>query len=226
VKRASLITNERIQNGDVIVGLSSYGKTFYEKEYNSGLGSNGLTSARHDVLSAFYAEKYPESFNPALSGNVAYIGNKKMTDSVTIENGSVMEVGKLLLSPTRTFAPLMKEILSEHASKIHGMVHCSGGGQTKCMKYLPGDFTVVKDNLHKPPAIFKLILENSGSSDKEMFEVFNMGTRMELYCAKADAPALIDLANTFGISAQVIGHVESGEKALFIHHNSNIIKYS
>lgn len=225
--KQKLITNDKIQAGDVIVGFASFGQTTYETEYNSGLGSNGLTSARHDVLHAYYGEKYPESFNPILDKSVAYIGNKKMTDEIVIEDGSTKTVGKLLLSPTRTYAPLLQDLLLNHFDKIHGLIHCSGGGQTKCMKYLPQEFTIIKDNLHTPPAIFDLIQANSGSSDKEMFEVFNMGTRMELYCKPEDAETFIAAAKKLNIGAQVIGRVEAGDgkKKLIIRHKNQELTY-
>lgn len=225
--KEKLITNDKIQPGDVIIGFAGFGKAVYETEYNSGLGSNGLTSARHDVLSSYYAEKYPESFNPALDSSVAYIGNKKLTDEIEVEDGNKHSIGKLLLSPTRTYAPLMKVLLADHFDKIHGLIHCSGGGQTKCMKYLPGNFKIVKDNLHTPPAIFDLIQTNSGSSDKEMFEVFNMGTRLELYCKLEDAQAFLDAASELQIGAQIIGRVEdgNGKKELVIHHKGQELTY-
>lgn len=225
VPKSQLITNEKIQPGDVIVGLASYGKTNYENEYNSGIGSNGLTSARHDVLNKSYFEKYPESFNPILSANVAYIGKYKMTDTITVEDGSQQIVGKLLLSPTRTFAPVMHKILTTHTDKVHGLIHCSGGGQTKCLKYLPSAMTIIKDNLHEPPAIFGMIKECSGSDWKEMFEVFNMGTRMEIYCSKDDAQTMIDIAHEFGVKAQIVGKIVEGPKKLEIHYQQEVISY-
>jgi phosphoribosylformylglycinamidine cyclo-ligase len=202
-----LITNEKIQAGDVIVGFSSYGQTTYEAEYNSGIGSNGLTSARHDVLGKFYAEQYKESYENSLSGDVVYIGKYKMTD----ENAG-FQIGKLLLSPTRTYAPLLKVLFENYFEAIHGLIHCSGGGQTKCLKYLPGDFRVVKDNLFEPPVIFQLIQQSSGSNNREMYQVFNMGHRLELFTDAASAELMIAAARKFGIEAQVIGRVEGGNK--------------
>lgn len=214
-----LITNDKIKPGDVIVGLASYGQSTYETEYNSGIGSNGLTSARHDVLSKHYAENFKETFDNSLPNEVVYIGNNRLTDPVSrIQHpGSgipypVSRIGKLLLSPTRTYAPVLKELLQDHFDKIHGLIHCSGGGQTKCLKYMPGNFRIIKDNLFEPPAIFKIIQENSGSSNKEMYEVFNMGFRLEIYCDPADASVMIDAAKRFDIEAQVIGRVEAGKK--------------
>ena len=221
-----LITNDKITAGDVIVGLASYGQANYETEYNSGLGSNGLTSARHDVLSKFYATTYKESFDNNLNDEVVYIGTNKLTDIITRNDGIETTVGKLLLSPTRTYAPVLKEILNNHFDKVHGLIHCSGGGQTKCLKYLPHNFKIVKDNLFDPPEIFKLIAKSSGSNAKEMYEVFNMGCRLEIYCKQEDAQTMIDTANAFGIAAQIIGRVEvSDKKCLTIKVNGEEIEY-
>ena len=222
-----IISNDKIKAGDVIVGLASYGKASYETKYNSGIGSNGLTSARHDVLHKFYAEKYKESFNTELDDDVVYIGNHKLLDSlITPEGQEPLTVGEMLLSPTRTYAPVLKELLQDHFDKIHGLIHCSGGGQTKCMKYLPGDFKIIKDNLFAPPEIFNIIQKNSGSSDKEMYEVFNMGCRLEIYCAAEDAQTMIDAAKKFNIDAQVIGRVEaSAKKELVIKTKDGEIGY-
>jgi phosphoribosylformylglycinamidine cyclo-ligase len=207
-----LITNDNIQAGDVIVGLASFGQANYETEYNSGLGSNGLTSARHDVLSKFYAQNFKESFDNNLSDDVVYIGTNKLTDEVVRSDGEKTTIGKLLLSPTRTYAPVLKALLQNHFSKIHGLIHCSGGGQTKCLKYLPHNFKIIKDNLFDAPEIFNIIEKSSGSSLKEMYEVFNMGCRLEIYCSQEDAQTMIDTANGFGIAAQIIGRVEAGNK--------------
>jgi phosphoribosylformylglycinamidine cyclo-ligase len=207
-----LITNDNIQAGDVIVGLASFGQANYETEYNSGLGSNGLTSARHDVLCKFYAETFKESFDNNLSDDVVYIGTNKLTDEVVRTDGEKTTIGKLLLSPTRTYAPVLKALLQNHFSKIHGLIHCSGGGQTKCLKYLPSNFKIIKDNLFDAPEIFNIIEKSSGSSLKEMYEVFNMGCRLEIYCSQEDAETMIETANGFGIAAQIIGRVEAGNK--------------
>jgi phosphoribosylformylglycinamidine cyclo-ligase len=207
-----LITNDKIQAGDVIVGLASFGQANYETEYNSGLGSNGLTSARHDVLNKFYAETFKESFDNNLSDDVVYIGTNKLTDEVVRNDGEKTTIGKLLLSPTRTYAPVLKALLQNHFSKIHGLIHCSGGGQTKCLKYLPGNFKIIKDNLFDAPQIFNIIEKSSGSSLKEMYEVFNMGCRLEIYCAANNAQTMIETANGFGIAAQIIGRVEASTK--------------
>ena len=215
--KSKLITNDLIAPGQVIVGFSSYGQAAYETAYNSGLGSNGLTSARHDVLHHDYATKYPETFEPTLKEEVVYLGKNKMTDEIEIEGFGKINIGKLLLSPTRTYAPLVKEILTHHFDAVKGMIHCSGGGQTKCMKYLPGPMRLVKNNFLPVPPIFKLIQENSGANTREMYQVFNMGHRLEIFTEANNAQALIDLAKTFNIQAQIIGKVEaSTQKELIL----------
>ncbi len=215
--KSKLITNDKIAAGQVIVGFSSYGQASYESSYNSGLGSNGLTSARHDVLEHSYAKKYPETFEPSLNEEVVYIGKNKMTDTVAIPGFGNISIGKLLLSPTRTYAPLVKAILDKHFDAVMGMIHCSGGGQTKCMKYLPGPMRIVKDNFLEVPPIFNLIQENSGANAKEMYQVFNMGHRLEIFTNEETASALIALAKTFNIEAQIIGKVEaSTQKELIL----------
>ncbi len=215
--KAKLITNDKIAAGQVIVGFSSYGQASYETAYNSGLGSNGLTSARHDVLEHSYAKKYPETFEPSLNEQVVYIGKNKMTDTMAIPGFGEISIGKLLLSPTRTYAPLVKAILDKHFEAVKGMIHCSGGGQTKCMKYLPGPMRIVKDNFLEVPPIFNLIQENSGANTKEMYQVFNMGHRLEIFTDEKLAMDLISLAKTFNIEAQVIGRVEaSSQKELIL----------
>jgi len=206
-----LITNEKIKEGNVIVGFSSFGQANYESEYNSGLGSNGLTSARHDVLSKHYAKEYPETFEPTLNDAVVYLGKNKMQDPITV-NGKSTNIGKLLLSPTRTYAPLMKQLIDQHFDAITGVIHCSGGGQTKCMKYLPKSLKILKDNLFEAPPIFKLIQENSGATDYEMYQVFNMGHRLEVFTHPDSAAAMIDIANSLGIEAQIIGSVAASNK--------------
>ena len=194
------------------MGLASFGQANYEHEYNSGLGSNGLTSARHDVLGKFYAENFKESFDNSLNDDVVYIGSHKLTDEIVRNDGKKTTIGKLLLSPTRTYAPVLKSLLTNHFEKINGLIHCSGGGQTKCLKYLPGNFKIIKDNLFDAPEIFKIIEKSSGSKLKEMYEVFNMGCRLEIYCEKENAPTMIELAESFGIAAQIIGRVEESQK--------------
>lgn len=206
--KAKLITNQKIAPGDVIVGLAGFGQTHYETSYNSGLASNGLTSARHDSLHKTYGARFPESYDNGLDESVVYIGPHQLSDTINVEGQSVT-VGQLLLSPTRTFAPVLAKMITEHFDDIHGLVHCSGGGQTKCLKYLPGPMKLVKDNLFAPPAVFELIQKASGADQREMYQVFNMGTRMEVYTSAAAADRLIELARSFGVAAQVIGHVES-----------------
>jgi phosphoribosylformylglycinamidine cyclo-ligase len=224
-----IISNEKIKAGDVIVGFASYGQSNYETAYNSGLGSNGLTSARHDVLSKFYAENFKESYDTNLSDDVVYIGKQKLTDSITFttdDSQLTTTIGKLILSPTRTYAPVMKGLLGNHFDKIHGVIHCSGGGQTKCMKYLPGNFRIIKDNLFEAPEIFNIIKANSGSNNKEMYEVFNMGCRLEIYCDAGDADTMIAAATELGIAAQLIGRVEeSDKKELVIKLKDEEIRY-
>ena len=221
-----LVTNDKIQAGDVIVGLASFGQANYETEYNSGLGSNGLTSARHDVLGKFYAENFKESYDNNLNEEVVYIGSNKLSDEIVRNDGEKTSIGKLLLSPTRTYAPVVKNLLTNHFEKIHGLIHCSGGGQTKCLKYLPGNFKIIKDNLFAPPEIFNIIAKSSGSNLKEMYEVFNMGCRLEIYCAADDAKAMIDTAESYGIAAQIIGRVEpSTKKELLIKTGIEEINY-
>jgi len=220
-----LVTNDKIDVGNVIVGFASSGKAVYETEYNSGLGSNGLTSARHDVLSKYYAEKYPETFEPKLNAEVVYIGKNKVEDTFTIDN-SPFTIGKLLLSPTRTYAPLLKALLDKHFDDITGIIHCSGGGQTKCMKYLPKPLKIVKDNLFEVPPIFKLIQENSGADYREMYQVFNMGHRLEVFTNPQAAEAMIAIAASFGIEAQIVGRVEAAaEKELVLKGSFGEIKY-
>jgi phosphoribosylformylglycinamidine cyclo-ligase len=221
-----IISNDNIQAGDVIVGLASFGQASYETTYNSGIGSNGLTSARHDALSKYYANHFKESYDNQLPEDVVYIGNNKLTDTIKAADGKEYEIGQLIMSPTRTYAPVLKKLLSESFDKIHGLIHCSGGGQTKCMKYLPGNFKIVKDNLFIAPPVFDLLQQNSGSNYKEMFEVFNMGCRLEIYCDTADAQLMIDAAASFGIDAQIIGRVEAAEqKELLIEYKGETIRY-
>lgn len=207
-----IIHNERIQPGDCIIGLSSYGQANYERFPNSGIGSNGLTAARHDMLHNEYATRFPESYETLMDETVVYSGKFRLTDPVPIENSGFENIGKLLLSPTRTYAPVLSVLLQDHFDAIHGLVHCSGGGQTKCLKYMPEQVRIVKDQLFEPPIVFKLIQDQSGASLQEMYEVFNMGTRMEIYCAKADARRLIEVIQSFGIEARVIGRVEKDVK--------------
>jgi phosphoribosylformylglycinamidine cyclo-ligase len=208
--KSKLVTNEKIAEGNVIVGFASFGQANYETEYNSGLGSNGLTSARHDVLGKQYKD-YPETFEPKLNDAVVYLGKNAMTDTIEID-GKPTNVGKLLLSPTRTYAPLMKQLLDQYFDNITGLIHCSGGGQTKCMKYLPKPLRIVKDNLFAPAPIFQLIQENSGADDREMYQVFNMGHRLEVFTDAETAPKLIAEGAKLGIEARIVGRVEASEK--------------
>jgi phosphoribosylformylglycinamidine cyclo-ligase len=202
--RANVVNNENIAAGDVIVGLASYGKAAYETEYNGGMGSNGLTSARHDVFAKKYAELYPESYDAAVPQELVYSGSRNLNDEV---EGSPINAGKLVLSPTRTYAPVIKALLETMRSKVHGMVHCSGGAQTKVLHFVT-DKHVIKDNLFDVPPLFAMIAKESGTDWKEMYKVFNMGHRMEIYLAPEDAQAVIDLAQSFGIEAKIIGRVE------------------
>ncbi len=221
-----IISNDKIKAGDVIIGLASYGQASYESAYNSGIGSNGLTSARHDVLGKFYAENYKESFDNKLDEEVVYIGKNRLTDRVEVKSQKSKTIGELILSPTRTYAPVLKQLLDNHFEKIHGLIHCSGGGQTKCLKYLPGNFKIIKNNLFEVPPIFEIIKQNSGSSWREMYEVFNMGCRLEIYCDAADAEIMIAAVNNFEIEAQIIGRVaESDKKELLIKLKDEEIVY-
>ena len=205
MKKIDVITNSNIQSGDVIVGLSSFGQASYESEYNGGMGSNGLTSARHDVFAKYLSEKYPESYDSSVPKSLVYSGSKKLTD--TLADLSV-DVGKLVLSPTRTYAPIIKEILEKYRSDIHGMVHCSGGAQTKVLHFVD-DVHVIKDNLFDIPPLFDLIQKESNTDWKEMYKVFNMGHRMELYVPQEIADSIIAISNSFGVEAKVIGRVEA-----------------
>jgi len=207
-----LVTNDGIRAGDVIVGFASFGQANYETAYNSGLGSNGLTSARHDVLHKTYGARFHESYDTSLDEHVVYIGPHRMTDIVEVPGFGGIDIGHLLLSPTRTYAPLLKQLLTEQFDAIHGLIHCSGGGQTKCMKYLPGNFRVVKDNLFEPPVIFQLIQAASGSDRREMYQVFNMGHRLEIFTDERSADALIRAGQAFGIEGRVVGRVEAADK--------------
>jgi phosphoribosylformylglycinamidine cyclo-ligase len=205
MKRTDVISNHTIQPGDVVVGLASFGQASYETTYNGGMGSNGLTSARHDVFNHSLAEEFPETFDPSVPKDLVYSGSKNLTDPV--EN-SPIDAGKLVLSPTRTYAPVIKKILDHHRSEIHGMVHCSGGAQTKVLHFVD-NVHVVKNNLFSVPPLFKLIQEESSTDWKEMYKVFNMGHRMEIYVSPELADSIIAISNSFGIAAQIVGHVEA-----------------
>ena len=207
--KSKVISNEKIKPGNVIVGLASYGQATYENEYNSGIGSNGLTSARHDILSKYYAENFKESYDNSLDEEVVYIGKHKISDI------------KGILSPTKTFAPLMKKILESNFDEVDGLIHCSGGGQTKCLKYIPENVRVIKDNLFPVPDIFIKIQEASKADDREMYQVFNMGCRMEIYTNAQFAETIITEAKQFNIDAQVIGRVEASDKKALLIKTGN-----
>ncbi len=202
--RNHVIPNEGIQPGDLIVGLASSGKASYEREYNGGMGSNGLTSARHDVFDKIYRDKYPETFDPEVNKSLIYSGSKKLTDSV---DGSPLDAGKLVLSPTRTYAPVVRSVLKHNRDRIHGMIHCSGGAQTKILHFIEG-LRIVKDNMFDIPPLFKMIQSESGTDWKEMYQVFNMGHRLEFYVSEEIVDDIIEISESFDIHAKVIGHVE------------------
>ena len=205
IKRSEVITNAQIQGGDVIVGLASFGQSTYEDTYNGGMGSNGLTSARHDVFHKILAQKYTESFDPSVPSDLVYAGTKSLTDAV---DGVPIDAGKLVLSPTRTYAPIVKKILAHHRSHIHGMVHCSGGAQTKVLHFVE-DVHVIKDNLFPVPPLFQLIQQQSQTDWKEMYKVFNMGHRMEIYLPQAYANDIITISESMGVAARIVGRVEA-----------------
>jgi phosphoribosylformylglycinamidine cyclo-ligase len=222
MKRADVISNHNIKPGNVIIGLSSYGKTTYESEYNSGMGSNGLTSARHDVFAPYLAEKYPESFDPSLSSDLYYSGNLKITEKIV---GMDLDAGKLVLSPTRTYAPVVRSILRSMRPEINGMVHCSGGGQTKIMHFVD-NIHIIKDNLFEVPPLFKLIQEQSATPWIDMYKVFNMGHRFEIYTDGRNASEIIEIATGFNLEAKIIGHCQaSGEKRLTISSEYGRFEY-
>jgi len=224
MKRSDVITNEKIKAGDVIVGLSSSGKTNYEKEYNSGIGSNGLTSARHDFFNKSVAEKHPETFDSKIDSSLVYSGKYNLRDKINV-GAETIEAAKLVLSPTRTYVPIVKKLFSEMKNDIHGMIHCTGGGQTKAMKFID-NMHIIKDNLFTPPPLFSLIKESSGTSWKEMYSVFNMGHRMEIYLSENDAQPVIDIASEFNLEAKIIGHCEAAEKtSMTITSPEGIINY-
>ncbi|WP_116124893.1 AIR synthase-related protein [Lewinella sp. IMCC34183] len=211
LRRDQVIVND-IRPGNVIVGLASYGQATYEDAYNGGMGSNGLTSARHDVFKKEYADKYPESFDPEVPRKVIYSGSRSLTEKITVD-GQETTVGKLVLSPTRTYLPVLKQLLDRVGPGLSGLIHCTGGAQTKVVKFIDPDVRVVKDKLFPVPPLFELIRKESGTDWREMYQVFNMGHRLEAYVGERDAQTVIDVAKSFGIDAQVIGHVEAGERA-------------
>ena len=212
MKREDVISNHTIQAGDVIVGLASYGKSNYENEYNGGMGSNGLTSARHDVFEKTLSATYPESFDPAVPLDLVFSGSKKLTDPILIDvnTSQTITAGKLVLSPTRTYAPVIKKVLTQYRKHIHGLVHCSGGAQTKVLHFINNNIHVIKDNLFPVPPLFELIHEQSGTTWEEMYKVFNMGHRMEIYVPESIAQEIINISKSFNIDAQIIGRVETG----------------
>ena len=222
MKRSDVISNSNIADGDVIVGLSSFGTANYESEFNGGMGSNGLTSARHDVFNKLLAQKYPESFDPAVPDDLVYSGTKHLKDKIS---GVPVDAGKLVLSPTRTYAPIIKKVLDKMHNKIHGMVHCSGGGQTKVLHFI-NDLHVVKDNLFPVPVLFDLIQKESKTSWREMYKVFNMGHRMELYVENDYATEIIEISRSFGVDAKVVGRVQKSNKpSLTIHSEMGKFEY-
>ena len=222
MKRSDVIDNANIRPGDVIVGLSSSGQATYEQRYNGGMGSNGLTSARHDVFHKYLAKKYPESYDHTVPETLVYSGTKRLTD--VIESLGI-DIGQLVLSPTRTYAPVIKKILDELRPQIHGMVHCTGGAQTKVLHFVDDNCRVVKDNLFPAPPLFQIIKEESQTEWKEMYQVFNMGHRMEIYLHPDTAQKVIDISQGFGIEAQIVGHIENGKRSLTIHSEYGVFHY-
>lgn len=222
MKRSEVIDNANIRPGDVIIGLSSTGQATYEKTYNGGMGSNGLTSARHDVFAKYLAEKFPESYDNAVPDDLVYSGEYQLTDSI---EGVEIDAGHLVLSPTRTYAPIIKKVLDAHRSHIHGMVHCTGGAQTKVLHFIGDNCKVVKDNLFPVPPLFKTIQRCSGTDWKEMYKVFNMGHRMEIYVAPEYAQEIIDISKSFNVDAQIIGHIEEGKRSLTIQSELGTFEY-
>ena len=225
MKRCDVIDNANICPGDVIVGLSSTGQATYEKQYNGGMGSNGLTSARHDVFSKYLAEKYPESFDDAVPEELVYSGGCRLDTPIDIGNGKIVEAGKLVLSPTRTYAPVIKKLLDAMRPEIHGMVHCTGGAQTKVLHFVNDNCRVVKDNMFPVPPLFRLIKEQSGTDWREMYQVFNMGHRMEIYVQPEHAEQVMSVSKSFNIDAQVIGHIEEGARSLVIQSELGTFTY-
>jgi phosphoribosylformylglycinamidine cyclo-ligase len=223
--REQVISNHKIKTGNVIVGLASFGQATYESEYNGGMGSNGLTSARHDVFNKTIAAKYPETYDPAVPYDLVFSGGLNLTDEIEIENYGKITAGKLVLSPTRTYAPIIKKILDQFPSQIDGMVHCSGGGQTKVLHFV-NNVHIIKNNLFPIPPLFKLIQEQSGTAFQEMYQVFNMGHRMEIYVDESIAQSIIDIAKSFNVAAQIIGRVEAADaKQLTIESEFGTFKY-
>ena len=225
MKLRDVIDNANIRPGDVIVGLSSTGQATYEKRYNGGMGSNGLTSARHDVFSKYLAEKYPESYDHQVPEELVYSGGCRLDTPVEIGNGNVVTAGELVLSPTRTYAPVIKKLFDEMRPDIHGMVHCTGGAQTKVLHFVGDNCRVVKDNMFPVPPLFRLIKEQSGTDWREMYQVFNMGHRMEIYVQPEMAERVIEISKSFNIDAQIIGHIEEGQRSLTIQSEFGKFNY-
>lgn len=221
MKRSDVINNANIRPGDVIVGLASFGQATYEKEYNGGMGSNGLTSARHDVFSKYIAEKYPETYDKAVPEELVYSGKYKLTDM----GAAGANIGKLVLSPTRTYAPVVRRLLDELRPRIHGMVHCTGGAQTKVLHFVGENCRIIKDNMFPVPPLFRIIAEESGADWSEMYKVFNCGHRLEVYVSPEDAEKVIAISKSFNIDAQVIGHIEEGPKSLTIRSEFGEFNY-
>ena len=222
MKKSDVVDNASIQKGDVIIGLSSYGKARYEQSYNAGMGSNGLTSARHDIFEKSYAKKYPESFDQGMPNELVYIGSKKLTDKI---DGLDIDVGNLVLSPTRTYAPIIKKMLKNLRPHLHGMIHCSGGGQTKVLHFVD-KLKVIKDNLYPTPPLFNMIQQESGTNWSEMYKVFNMGHRMELYVSEKSVDEFINISKSFDVDARVIGRIEPSEsKKLIIYTEHGKFEY-
>ncbi|MBQ9190581.1 MAG: phosphoribosylformylglycinamidine cyclo-ligase [Bacteroidaceae bacterium] len=226
MKRADVIDNANIRPGDVIVGLASYGQATYEKEYNGGMGSNGLTSARHDVFSKYLAEKYPETYDHAVPEELVYSGHYRLDSAVGgFPADTPLTVGRLVLSPTRTYAPVVKVLLDQLRPRIHGMVHCTGGAQTKVLHFVGENCRVVKDNMFPMPPLFRIIAEESGADWSEMYKVFNCGHRLEVYVSPEDAQQVIDISKSFNIDAQVVGHIEEGPRSLTIRSEFGEFNY-
>jgi len=217
MKREDVIDNADIQAGDLIVGLASFGQATYEQSYNGGMGSNGLTSARHDVFNKYLAEKYPETYDASVPSELVYSGGLKLTDAV---DGLEVNAGQLVLSPTRTYAPVIKQILDKYRKQIHGMVHCSGGAQTKVLHFVK-NVKVIKDNLFPTPPLFRIIQEQSGTDWKEMYKVFNMGHRMELYVPQEISEEIMAISRSFGIEARIVGRVEASDKTELVIKTEN-----
>lgn len=222
MKRSDIINNANIRPGDVIVGLASFGQATYENKYNGGMGSNGLTSARHDVFAKYLAEKFPESYDHNVPEELVYSGHYKLTDEIEKLG---LDAGQLVLSPTRTYAPVIKKILDELRPEIHGMIHCTGGAQTKILNFVNDNCHVVKNNMFPVPPLFRIIRDESETDWKEMYKVFNMGHRMELYVDKANADKIIEISKSFNIDAQIVGYVEEGQKGLTIESEFGVFNY-